>query len=100
MTSFAFHTNEKQHLDTLHKQKKKEMHLRMHNNDFDMLLRSVNYSAKLQIEKIHKNIQIIKYYLNKTSWEFEFSKYGIHDFDPLKYVVQQLKKSYITYAAG
>ena len=27
----------------------------MHNDDFDVLLRSVHYSAKLQIAKIHKN---------------------------------------------
>ena len=27
----------------------------MHNNDFDMFLRSVHYSAKLQIAKIHTN---------------------------------------------
>ena len=29
----------------------------MHNNDFDILLRSVHYLAKLQIIKIHKNAQ-------------------------------------------
>ena len=29
----------------------------MHNNDFDILLRSVHLSPKLQIPKIHKNIQ-------------------------------------------
>ena len=29
------------------------MYIRMHNNDFDLLLRSVHYSAKLQIAKIH-----------------------------------------------
>ena len=27
----------------------------MHDNDFDILLRSVHYSTKLQIAKIHKN---------------------------------------------
>ena len=32
----------------------------MHNNDFDILLRSFHYSAKLQIAKIHKNVQKIK----------------------------------------
>ena len=30
------------------------MHRRMHNNDFDILLRSVHLSPKLQIRKIHK----------------------------------------------
>ena len=35
--------------------KKKEMNLRMHKNDFDILIRSVHASAKLQIAKIHKN---------------------------------------------
>ena len=29
----------------------------MHNNDFDILLRSVHYSAKLRIAKIDKNAQ-------------------------------------------
>ena len=33
---------EKQYLDTLHIQMKKEMHLRMHNNDFDLHLRNVH----------------------------------------------------------
>ena len=33
------------------------MHLRMHNNNFDILIRSVHYSAKLQISKIHRNSQ-------------------------------------------
>ena len=56
-TLFAFHTNKKQYLDTLHKEKKKEMHIRMRNNDFDILLRSGYYLAKLQIAKIHKNVQ-------------------------------------------
>ena len=45
----------------------------MHNNDFDILLRSVQYSAKLQIAKIHNNVQKIKWYLYKASWEFGFS---------------------------
>ena len=57
MALFAFHTNKEQYLDTLHKQKKKEMHIRMHNNDFDVHLRSVHYSTKLQNTKIHKNIK-------------------------------------------
>ena len=52
--------------------RKKQMHRRMHNNDFDILLRSVHYSAKLQIPKIHKNFQKIKYYLYNTSWMFVF----------------------------
>ena len=43
------------------------MHRRMHNNDFDKLLRSVHESPKLQIPKIHKNIQKIKFYLHKAS---------------------------------
>ena len=29
----------------------------MHNSDFDILLQSVHLSPKLQIPKIHKNIQ-------------------------------------------
>ena len=37
-----FFTYNKQYLDTLHIQLKKEMHLRMHNNYFDKLLRSVH----------------------------------------------------------
>ena len=45
----------------------------MHNNDFDILLRSVHLSPKLQIPQIHKNIQKIKCYLYNTSWVFEFS---------------------------
>ena len=57
LTLFAFHTNKKQYLDTFHKQKKKVMQIRMHNNDFDILLRSVHYSAKLRIAKIDKNAQ-------------------------------------------
>ena len=47
------------------------MHLRLQNN-FDILIRSVRYLAKLQIAKIHKNAQNIKYYLYKASWEFDF----------------------------
>ena len=49
------------------------MHIRIHNTDFDILLTSVHYSAKLQSAKIHKNAQQIKCYLYKASWEFEFS---------------------------
>ena len=33
------------------------MRRRVHNTDFDILLRSVHYYPKLQIPKIHKNIQ-------------------------------------------
>ena len=49
------------------------MHRRMHNNDFDILLRSVHLSPKLQIPKIYKNIQKIKCYLHKASLMFQFS---------------------------
>ena len=45
----------------------------MHNSDFDMLLRSVHLTPKLQILTIHKNIHKIKCYLYNTSWVFEFS---------------------------
>ena len=51
----------------------KEMDLRLHNNDFDMLLRSVHWSAKLQFAKKHTNAQQIKYYLYHTSWVFKIS---------------------------
>ena len=48
----AFHKNKKKYLVTLHKQMKKEMHRRMHNNDFDIVLRSVtirpNYKSQNQ----------------------------------------------------
>ena len=54
---FPYKFNKKQYLDTLHKQKKIIMHRRMHNSDFDIFLRSVHLSPKLQIPKIHKNIQ-------------------------------------------
>ena len=47
--SFALYTNKQQYLDTLHSQQKTEMHLRMHFNDFDILLISVHYSGKLNI---------------------------------------------------
>ena len=49
------------------------MHIRMHNNGFDILLGSVHYSSKLQIPKIHKEAKQIKIkcYLYKASWEFE-----------------------------
>ena len=52
LTSFAFHkirSNIKIHFIN------KKMYLRVHNNDFDILLRSVHYLAELQIPKIHKN---------------------------------------------
>ena len=45
----------------------------MNNNDFDILLRSVHLSPKLQIPKIPQNIQTIKCDLYNTSWVFEFS---------------------------
>ena len=38
------------------------MHRRMHNTDFDILLKSVHYSPKLQIPKFHKifnNLSVI-----------------------------------------
>ena len=44
----------------------------MHNNDFDIFLRSVHYSGKLQIAKIHKSAWKLKCYLYKASWEFDF----------------------------
>ena len=59
----CFHTNKKQYLDILHKQKNKEMHLQMHNNDSDILLRSIHYSAKLQNAKKYKNVKKIMFYL-------------------------------------
>ena len=52
---------------------KQEMYFRVHNNDLYILLRSVHYSAKLQIAKIQKNVQNQKCYLSKAIWEFEFS---------------------------
>ena len=68
-------TNLKQYLDTSHKRKKGEMHLQVHNKYFDLLLRKVHYSAKLQIAKIHKHTyaKTIKYYPNNGSWLFDFS---------------------------
>ena len=45
----------------------------MHNNELDIILRSVHSSAKLQIANIHKNAHKIKSYLYKASWKFEFS---------------------------
>ena len=44
------------------------MHRRMHNSDFNILLRSVHLSPKLQIPKTLKNIQKIKCYLYNTSF--------------------------------
>ena len=73
LISFAFYINKKQYQNTFHKQKKSEMHLWMHNNDFDRLLRSDHYSAKLQIAKIHKNAQKFNCYMYNTSWMFDFS---------------------------
>ena len=66
---FAFHTNKKQYLNN---RRKEEMHLRMHNNDFDIFLRSVHNSTKQYISKIDKNVQKRKCYLYKASWEFKF----------------------------
>ena len=54
--NLAFH----RYLDMLHKQKKKEMHLRMYNSGSDILLKSAHYSTKLQIAKINKNVKINK----------------------------------------
>ena len=48
------------------------MDIRMYNSGFDILLRSVHYSAKLRIAKYPKT-QKIKCYLLKASWVFEFS---------------------------
>ena len=46
----------------------------MNNNDFDMLLRSVHYSAKLQIEQFFSNSQKkIKCYLYNTSWVYKLN---------------------------
>ena len=66
--------NQKQYLEILNKQKEKEMHLRMPIYDFDILLRSVQFSVKLQIakiDKVPKNKALPLLY--KTSWEFDFS---------------------------
>ena len=46
------------------------MHLQMHNNDFDILLRSVHYSSKLQNAKIYKNIQNNKVFTVKGKLGF------------------------------
>ena len=45
------------------------MHRRVRNNDFDILIRSVNYSAKLQLAKIHKNTKKNKCYLYNTVFD-------------------------------
>ena len=49
------------------------MHIRMHNNNFDILFRSVHYSAKLQLAKLYENPNKIKCYLYNTSAVFAFS---------------------------
>ena len=49
------------------------MHIRVHNNDFDIFLRSAHISAKLQIAKIHKNTPKLKCCLYKTSLELDSS---------------------------
>ena len=43
------------------------------NNNFDILLRNVNYAPNLHILKSIKNNQIIKCYLYNKSWVFGFS---------------------------
>ena len=73
MTLFAFHTNKKQYLDTLHVQNLKEIHHRVHNNEFDILLKIINLYAKVQIPKFHKDIQNLKCNLYYMSWVFRFS---------------------------
>ena len=52
----CFQYKKNQYLDILHKQKKKlkEMHIRMHNNDFDILLRCLKYSANYKSQKYTK----------------------------------------------
>ena len=52
---------------------KKEMHRRMHNNDFDIVLRSVHYSAKLQIAKSIKTPKSVTNYLQGELGLFAFS---------------------------
>ena len=69
----AFHTNLKQYLDTFYKQMKKEMHIRMHNYDFIYSSEVSNIRPKCKTLKTHKNLQKIKCYLYKTSWEFVLS---------------------------
>ena len=54
-TSFAFHTNKKQYLDTLHIQKKTEMRRRKDNNSFYILFRIVHKSQQF-IKNIFKKI--------------------------------------------
>ena len=44
----------------------------MHNNDFDLVLRSVHWTVKLQISKIHINAQNIKCYLYNARLVFAF----------------------------
>ena len=45
----------------------------MQNTDFDILHRTVQYSAKIQSEKIHENVQKINCYLYNNSWVLELS---------------------------
>ena len=45
----------------------------MHNNEFDILLRCVHYSAKLQVAKSPNNAPKIKCYRYKATWDFELS---------------------------
>ena len=71
---FTFHTYQKQHQDTLHMQKKKEMHLMIHKK------KTLIYSSKCPLssrttnrKKSIKMLNKIKSHLFITSWAFEFS---------------------------
>ena len=46
----------------------------MHNNDFDILLRKVNYSAKQQMARIHKNAEKIT--VGRTTLSSEVFKFS------------------------
>ena len=46
----------------------------MHNNDFEILFRSVYNFSKLQLTIIRKNVKKIKCFLYKASWVFELSR--------------------------
>ena len=45
----------------------------MHNNDFDILHRTVQYAAKIQSENFHENAKKISCYLYNNSWVLELS---------------------------
>ena len=48
----------------------------MHNNDFDVILRSVHYSAKQQIANINKNAQKLKLSTQgELGFEFSYKLY-------------------------